>query len=252
MAPGISLPAGYRLKFHETLDSTNAEALRLAENGDPGNIWIWAASQNAGRGRAGRRWDSPEGNLFASLLLYPGCATQKLPELGFVAGVALHDTVSELAATDMAFELELKWPNDLLLNRKKLSGLLLESNLGASPGVAAVIGFGLNLVRHPVDTTLPATSLRNEGIDAKADEALELLAKHFTRSLETWKAGENFAPIRAAWLERSIPVGSAISIHAPNERLDGIFSGIGDDGALLLYRDGESEKRITAADIFPL
>lgn len=247
-----SLPEGYRLQFHETIDSTNSEALRLADRGEPGNIWIMAASQDAGRGRSGRRWESLDGNLFTSLLIYSDCPPRQLPELGFVAGVALHDTVTALVSNNKRLDVVLKWPNDLLLNGKKLAGLLLESKTSTKHGLAVAIGFGMNIASHPLDPGLAATSLHEAGIETSPNAAMGLLAEYFERWRSIWNDGSRFDSIRAAWLDRSMPAGAPISVHAANGRVEGVFAGIDEDGALLLGLDDNSQKRVTAGDIFPL
>ncbi len=166
---GLDLPSGYRLTFHESIDSTNAEALRLAGAGEDGGLWIWAAVQEAGRGRAGRSWASPAGNLHASLLLRPRVPLATALQLSLLAGVAAHDAVSALAAgAGVTPTLRLKWPNDILLDDAKLGGILLESRSGAEADApAVVIGIGLNLARAPDDLGRPVASLAAAGIEAE-------------------------------------------------------------------------------------
>ena len=169
------LPPGYRLVFHEEIDSTNAEALRLASTGEgeDGSLWIWAGSQNAGRGRAGRNWISPRGNLHASLLLRPGVPLTTASQLSLLAGIAAHDAIAALAATVRASpRLQLKWPNDVLADGAKLGGILLESASSPSQTTpAVVIGIGINLAHAPDDLGRPATCLARLGIEAPAAQA---------------------------------------------------------------------------------
>src|SRR5215469_2812357 len=144
--------AGVRLIAHEVLGSTNAEALRLARQGERGPLWIAADRQTAGRGRRGRAWISPRGNLYASLLLTEPAAAEHWSQLSFVAALAMHDAVVEIAG-DLKPLLTIKWPNDLLLAGAKLGGILIEAESGIS---AVVVGIGVNCASHPADTEFPA------------------------------------------------------------------------------------------------
>src|SRR5438552_86978 len=130
--------AGVRLVAHELLTSTNTEALALARAGERGPVWVTAERQSAGRGRRGRTWTSERGNLFASLLLTDPAPAEHWPELAFVAALAVHDAVAELAAA-LKPRLAIKWPNDLLLAGQKFAGVLLE---GEATGAVAV-GIGV-------------------------------------------------------------------------------------------------------------
>src|SRR6267142_4792177 len=146
--------AGVRLVSHEVLISTNTEALALARAGERGPLWVTAGRQSAGRGRRGRTWTSAAGNLFASLLLTDPAPPEHWPELAFVAALAIHDAVAEIAPPLRA-QLAIKWPNDVLLAGKKFAGILVEGE-GGGQGVVA-IGIGVNCASHPNETDFPAT-----------------------------------------------------------------------------------------------
>jgi BirA family transcriptional regulator, biotin operon repressor / biotin---[acetyl-CoA-carboxylase] ligase len=154
---------GVRLVTHEVLGSTNTEALNRARRGERGPLWIVAGRQTAGRGRRGRAWISQPGNLFASLLLAMPASPACLPQLSLVAALAVHDAVVEIAAS-LASRVAIKWPNDLLLDRAKFAGILVEGESGG-PGVV-VIGIGINCASHPAGTDYPATDLAAAGIPA--------------------------------------------------------------------------------------
>lgn len=247
---GLDLPSGYRLIFRETIDSTNAEALRLAGQGEDGGLWIWAARQQAGRGRAGRSWTSPEGNLHASLLLRPRVPLATALQLSLLAGVAAHDAVSALAAgAGIVPALRLKWPNDILLSDAKLGGILLESRAGADGDTpAVVIGTGLNLASAPGDLGRPAASLSDAGIAARPAQALAALAWATAEWIATWRYGTSFESIRSAWLERAKPLGGPISVRLGVGLVSGTFLGIDATGALRLATEN-GERRITAGDV---
>lgn len=243
----IRLPQGYRLAPYKTLDSTNTEALRLAEENPDGDLWIWAREQTAGKGRLDRSWQSLQGNLSASLLLFPSCEPSAIPQLGFVMGNAIHDAVSDLLPPACLMKPYLKWPNDLLLNAGKTAGILLESR-----GTAVVIGVGLNIAASPRETGQPTASLADSGVSATPETALSGIADHFAKWRMIWKNGAGFDATRSAWLDRSLPVGSRICVHIGPEKLKGTFAGLHKTGALLLETDKGEQKCITAGDVFQL
>lgn len=251
-APDVQFPAGYRLSVHEMLDSTNAEALRLACAGEEGGLWIWAHSQRAGRGRLGRHWDSVAGNLFATLLLRPDCRQTQLAQLSLVAGLALHDAAAGLLSSDMTRHLALKWPNDLLYDGMKLGGVLLESKGGEGGVPAVAMGIGLNLTAHPDGTDYPATDLARHGISATPARALESLAAACDDWLGVWNNGSSFAPIREAWMARSLPANAPLQVKLTASVSRGVYGGLDEDGALILVLDDGTKKRITTGDVFPL
>jgi BirA family biotin operon repressor/biotin-[acetyl-CoA-carboxylase] ligase len=246
---GLDLPSGYRLVFHDTIDSTNAEALRLAAEGEASGLWIWAGAQQAGRGRAGRSWTSPAGNLHASLLLRPRVPLVTALQLSLLAGVAVHDAVSALAAgADVTPALRLKWPNDILLNDAKLGGILLESRAGAEEDVAVVVGTGLNLLRAPGDLARPVASLADAGITVEPTQALAALVWATAEWIARWQNGTSFETVRGAWLERAKPLGGPISVRLGTDLVSGTFLGIDEIGALRLATES-GERRITAGDV---
>jgi BirA family biotin operon repressor/biotin-[acetyl-CoA-carboxylase] ligase len=248
---GIDLPTGYRLVFHDAIDSTNAEALRMAGQGEPGGLWIWAGAQASGRGLSGRGWTSPEGNLHASLLIRPRVPLITALQLSLLAGVAAHDAIAAVAAgSGVRPALRLKWPNDILLDGAKLGGILLESATSpATDAPAIVIGTGLNLAQAPDNLGRAVASLAAAGIDATPAQALGALAWTTAEWIARWRDGQNFHDIREAWLERAKPLGGPISVNLGGTRLTGSFLGIDDAGALLLALESGEERRITAGDV---
>jgi len=241
-----ALPTPYRLAAFETVDSTNEEARRRAAAGERGPLWIWARTQSAGRGRRGRTWESPRGNLMATLLLNPGVAAPEAARLSFVAALSAFDTVSALAGSHLV---ALKWPNDVLVDGAKIAGLLLESSGGPEGGWLA-IGIGINLVAHPGDTPYPATSIAAlTPAVPDAGEALALLASAWDRWFRVWQR-EGFAPIREAWCARAAGMGAPITARLGYRDVMGVFQGIDEQGALeLLTAEGLTEK-ITAGEVF--
>jgi BirA family biotin operon repressor/biotin-[acetyl-CoA-carboxylase] ligase len=248
---GIQLPSGYRLAFYETIDSTNSEALRLANRGEPGGLWIWSARQEAGKGRAGREWVSSSGNLYASLLIRPHVPLMTALQLSLLAGVAAYDALASLASgAGGAIDLRLKWPNDILLGTAKLGGILLESTTppnSASPTI--VIGTGINLAQSPGELSRPAASLTGAGVTATVEQAFAALAWTTAEWISLWREGGGFEAIRSAWLDRAQPIGDAISVKLGRDLLSGTFLGIDEAGALRLSLTTGEERRITAGDV---
>ncbi len=245
------LPAGYRLVRLESVDSTNAEARRRAEHGEPGPLWIWSLRQSAGRGRNGRSWQSQPGNLFASLLLGLGCPLATATQLALLAGVAAYDTIAKLLPDAAEAELLLKWPNDVLIDGKKVAGILLESSgdagVDALPWLA--IGIGVNLVHPPAEAQYPATTVGAHGPAPSPAEALAELAEAWETRFRTWRVS-GFAAIREAWLAVAAGLGQPIDVRLPSETLHGRFETLMTDGALSLLLPDGSRRAITAGEVF--
>jgi BirA family biotin operon repressor/biotin-[acetyl-CoA-carboxylase] ligase len=235
---------GYGLIEFGELDSTNEEARRRAQAGEPGPLWILAARQTSGRGRRGRAWHSEAGNLFATLLIRPKRIQPEWPQLSFAAAIAVADMTAGFTP-----DIAVKWPNDVLAassdnNWRKLAGILLET-----AGDSLVIGIGVNLVSHPEGTEFPAICLSALGAEPPSPkEALDLLAQNFAEWYDRWESA-GFAPIRDAWLARAAGLGSPIRARLPGKDHVGMFEGIDDQGALLL-REENQIRAIAAGEVF--
>ncbi len=204
-------------------------------------MWLRAERQTAGRGRQGRAWASPHGNLYASTLVRLRAEDPAAATLGFVAAVTLAETVAPL----LPRRAQLKWPNDVLIDGAKLSGILLER-----ADDAVVVGIGVNLAHHPDLPDRPATSLAAQGVAVGAEAFAEMLADAFARWLARWR-GDGFMPIRARWLQLAHPRGTALTAQLPDGgRETGLFDGLGPDGALILRLAEGPPRAIHAADVF--
>lgn len=248
----VALPQGYTLRAFAELDSTNEEARRLGDGDVPGPVWITAERQTAGRGRRGRAWVSPAGNLMATLFLRPQVGARKAAELSFVAAVAVHDAVDALLPPPLRPGLKLKWPNDVLHEGRKLAGILLESSGVAGGGLAwLAIGIGINLAHHPEMVEFPATSLAALGLrDVTPENALEHLAAAFDRRIRQWREVQGFAAIRDAWLARAAGLGGPITVRLADETFDGVFVGLAPDGVLEVRVASGEMRKIAAGDVF--
>jgi BirA family biotin operon repressor/biotin-[acetyl-CoA-carboxylase] ligase len=244
-----ALPRGYRLLCYDAVDSSNDEAKRLARNGAVEGTVVWAREQTAGRGRRGRLWVSPPGNLYASLILRPLESPARAAQLGFATALALGEALGALLPA--AVDLRCKWPNDVLVNGRKLAGILLESET-AGAGVLdfLVIGVGVNLASSPPEVEFPATSVAAEGVAIPAPgEVLAGFIHRFDRWLRRWRA-QGFAAVRAAWLQRAMPLGGDMVVRLDGATLRGRFRDIDADGALMLD-DGGVGRRVAAGEVFP-
>ena len=245
-----NLPQGYRLVSFDSIGSTNDEAKRLALDGASEGTLVWAREQTAGRGRRGRVWVSPRGNLYTSLILRPDCLVSQAVQLGFVAALAVGGALQ--AILPRLEPLAYKWPNDVLINGRKIAGVLLESEVTAANGLTfLVIGVGVNLIASPRDMEFPATSVVEDGWGAILPEVmLESFAHHFQSWSNRWRL-EGFAPARAAWLATAATSpGELIRVRLESTALEGRFLDLDESGALLLDSAGE-HRYISAGEIFP-
>jgi BirA family transcriptional regulator, biotin operon repressor / biotin---[acetyl-CoA-carboxylase] ligase len=236
------VPDGWRLVNLPQIDGTNAEMLRRASTGEPEGLAIRADLQTSGRGRRGRSWSSPAGNLYLSVLIE--AAPKIAGEAGFTAALALIDAINSEVGRDSP-ELRCKWPNDLLWDGAKVAGLLLEAVPGRDQ---VVIGMGVNLIEVEVaDALYPIGSLAGFNLNPEA------LAVGVCRSLahwvETWRT-VGFAPLRRAWLERASGLGQPIAVQLPRDRFEGTFQGLAENGALLLDQGRAGIRTISAGDVF--
>ncbi|HET9639215.1 MAG TPA: biotin--[acetyl-CoA-carboxylase] ligase [Allosphingosinicella sp.] len=223
--------------------STNDDVASLAREGAPEGVWLRAERQSGGRGRQGREWHSPPGNLYASTLVRLRPGDPPAPSLALVAAVALHEVASDFVAGQT--RVEIKWPNDLLVAGAKLSGILLER-----VGDAVVVGFGVNLSDHPDETLRPAINLGMLGGAPDPARFLEALAASLARWLGRWR-DEGLEPIRQAWLAAAHPPGTALSTHtASGAWVEGVFDGLDESGALKLRLADGSSQVIHAGDVF--
>lgn len=248
MSKPATLPEGYVLHRFGAVGSTNDEARRLAEAGAPAGQVVVAAEQTAGRGRSGRAWTSPPGNLYASVLLRPTQDLRAFGQLSLIASLALAEAVASLAATPS--EVSLKWPNDVLLRGGKIAGILLESGGdGGAGGRFLIIGSGVNLLNAPEDTPYPATSLAREGITGVTAE--RLLAAYL-EALERWRARwerDGFAEVRKAWLARAANLHGPIRLRLPGGEIAGRFADLSPGGALIVEFENGSRREIAAGDV---
>ncbi len=242
----IAAAAGVKLIAHETIGSTNTEAMALAHRGERGPLWVTAARQTSGRGRRGNAWVSEPGNLYVTLLLVDVAPPQRAGELSFVAALAVYDAVMALAPT-LASRLAVKWPNDLLLDGEKVAGILIEAE-----GAAAVAGIGVNCAHHPAETSFPATDLVAGGVSISPAQLFQSLSKTMLLRLQQWDRSVGFAAIRADWLARATGLGQDIRVRLPGQELAGRFHDLDETGRLLLRLADGRVQTISAGEVFAI
>jgi BirA family transcriptional regulator, biotin operon repressor / biotin---[acetyl-CoA-carboxylase] ligase len=241
------LPSFFRLVALETIDSTNEEAVRRARAGAPEGTLIWARQQSRGRGRRGRGWSSPAGNLYFSLLLRPAVAPAAAAQLGFVAAVALAETL--VASLPVEREVRCKWPNDVLVDGAKIAGILPEAESAGRTVAALVLGIGVNLASFPDDLPYPATSVAAAGGTPSVEDLLEGLAIAIERWYRRWQA-EGFGPLRQRWLDFVFGLGEPIEVRLETTTLRGRFAALDASGALDLELAEGGHRLVTAGDVF--
>lgn len=247
LAPSASL-AAYRLEAHESVGSTNSLAIEAARAGDPGNLWIVSRRQETGRGRRGRAWQTPEGNLAATLLAKSDFDLKSAATLGFVAGLALGDALAAVvpgkARISVAADggsgagqrFTLKWPNDVLAEGRKLAGILLESTLLDKGRFAIAVGIGVNVVAYPDGLPYPATSLAAMGADCNAETLFLALSDAWMTYVDLWDNGRGLDRIRRLWLTRAAGLGGEVAVKVGEGVVRGIFETI-DEECRFVIRD---------------
>ncbi len=251
----LELAIGAPARHLTSVDSTNAEALRLAQAGEQGPLWIWADVQHEGRGRRGRRWDSVAGNLYATLLITLDARPNNAASLSLAAPLAVLATVNGFLSDRM--RARLKWPNDVLLGGRKVAGILVESlTMPSRDRYVFAIGCGLNLRHAPLSSRYGATSLSEHGVDASPVAALEVLVREMALALAMWDGGAGVAAVCAAWMSHADGLGRRMVVKRGDEPLSGTFAGLADSGALLLrLADGQlveiNAGEVLSADIMP-
>jgi BirA family biotin operon repressor/biotin-[acetyl-CoA-carboxylase] ligase len=236
MSDDLTLPTGYTLQFFGTIDSTNAEALRRIADGCSGAMVLWARQQSGGKGRRGRSWHSPPGNLYVTFVVSVP-TDRPVGQLAFVTAAGVGEAVGGLLASPGL--LEYKWPNDLILDGRKVGGILIEVSPRKQRQMTA-IGLGLNVVSKP--TGLNATSLKDVGVEISLPELLQTVCWSFDQWYRTW-GQDGFAPVREKWMVSAHRLGEHIDVKFPDgTTVDGSFRGIDQNGALILERlDGKTE-----------
>jgi BirA family biotin operon repressor/biotin-[acetyl-CoA-carboxylase] ligase len=238
------LPPGYRLIARDEVGSTNDEARALIAAGAAHGAVVWAESQTAGRGRYGRDWVSPPGNLYCSIILRPPIDQTRLTDIAFVAALAVRDALVQVLTP--ATEIQFKWPNDVLAGGRKLAGILVEAEkLPDEARTALIIGIGVNIVSAPRETSYPATCISALARAPRAARLLSLLVASLDRRVELWTRN-GFAVIRREWMDHAYGVGGQVSASSG---VSGIFTGLDETGAIIIALTDGAQHRLASGSV---
>jgi BirA family biotin operon repressor/biotin-[acetyl-CoA-carboxylase] ligase len=256
--PTLNVPqvSGPPVVVLDEIDSTNAEARRRAEAGEAGPVWITARRQTAGRGRRGRAWDTDEGNLAATLLVTTTRPPIDAAKVSFLAAVAVAQVADWWVPEALV---QIKWPNDVMVDGRKLSGILIESGKQPDGRLWLAIGIGINISSSPSNVERPATHL---GAHLRSDwkavptplDVLNALSLHLSKYVEHWETDLDNSfmnnDIFTWWHARGYGLNARCVVRLDNETLEGVYEGLDNDGAMVLGLDSGSKRLIHAADVF--
>ncbi len=247
-----AVEAGFTHLPRAETGSTNDDALAALRAGHPAPFWVTAQMQKTGRGRHGRIWTSPPGNLYATLALVEPCEQRHAAQFGYLIGLALHDAIAALAPSHAA-RVRLKWPNDVLIDGAKTAGILLEGHRAPDGRFALITGIGVNIAFTPGDTPYPAAKLTDVSADATPQALFTSLTRAFAARFARWRDAPDatlaLAALREDWLARAHGLDANVTIRLPGGPREGRFVGLDGDGRLLLMSAGGIEA-IDAGDLY--
>ena len=228
-----------------------------ARDGDRGSIWCVTTEQTAGKGRRQRAWIAPRGNLASSVLEVLNVSPAIAATMGFAFGLAHEEALRRvsmeanlrLAGPDQLQYL-LKWPNDILVRRQKLCGMLLEAEAVAGGKLAVVAGIGTNIVAAPEGTPTPATSLSALGVNVGAEDLFAALSDAWIEFHGIWDDGRGFAEIRKLWLERAYGLGEPVAIQNGAVTVEGTFDTLDEAGCLIVRTADGKRVPIAAGEVY--
>ena len=239
--------AGYRLVAFDQIGSTNSEAMARVRAGERGPAWFVTSEQTAGRGRRQRAWFAPRGNLAASVLETVDASPAVAATLSFAAGLALEAALRAVAGPAITFSL--KWPNDVLAGKAKLTGILLEAEEIPGERLAVVVGMGTNIVAAPEGTPTPATSLKALGIVVTAEALFAALSDSWTEFWGVWDQGRGFGEIRRRWLALATGLGQPVAVQIGSATITGTFDTIDEQGCMIVKTASGEAIPVSAGDV---
>jgi len=235
--------ASLKILHYKRLQSTNTTAYRLAQQSAPEWTVVVADAQTKGRGRRGRRWESPKGGLWFSILLRPTVPSPKLPLLQFLAAVATRQALEN----ETGVSVKLKWPNDLVLGQEKLGGILIESKTLGDRVSFAILGIGLNINQPKADLSPGAASLRL--LSRKKHDLRLLLRAILEQVRSTYNDWDNPSKIMEEWWRNSIHRPSRVQVTLPKDTVTGISRGIDKDGRLVIETDDHTIRKVSEGSL---
>ena len=243
-----AVSANHRLIAFESVESTNIVAMQKALDGDKGNLWVVASSQTKGKGRRGRVWQTATGNLAASIFVEIPEGTRNPEILSFVAAIAVANSVKQLLG-DAALDIALKWPNDVMLNKAKLAGILLESQILPNGKRVIVIGMGLNVASAPRGLSYNTIALGQFDPEITASIAFQTLSDNWVSVFNQWDYGQGRSLILQQWQDMAYGIGKPVTIERVNDSISGVFHTIDGEGRLILEKTNGQKEIISAGDV---
>jgi len=249
-----SIPKNTKLINHQKIDSTNEEAKRylLANEALDDNdiVAITSNIQSHGKGRLGRVWQSEEGNLFLSLIVKPNCDFKDFGQLSFISSIALRRAICGLLDDTCQRKVTLKWPNDVLLDNKKVAGILLESlSLNSQLPNHIIIGIGVNIKSYPKDIeNYNATCIKDFNDKVTRDIFLDKFLNLFNDCFKSWQQF-GFADFKEYWQTNAKDVGHKISLNDGLKTISGIFKGINCEGEIILIGEDNKIMKFSSGEV---
>ena len=234
---------------YDTVGSTNDEAMNHAQMGAPEGLCIVAEGQHAGRGREGRKWHSePGAGLYMSMVLRPKLEIRELPVLTLLTAIAVHDSVLQLSSVQP----DIKWPNDILVGEKKISGILLET-CDTDIGTAVIVGIGVNISNKaiPEDLRQKSTSIKElVGKEPQFSSVLQSVTHNLAVNYQGFLGNRNITDILGAWSARSsYATGKIVKVTTRIETFYGETMGLDSYGALRVKTEQGRVLSVTAGDV---
>lgn len=235
----------WKIQTYQEVESTQSLVHEAAAQGLEEGVVVQSMIQLSGKGRRGNQWISPVGNLYLSLLLRPECSIQEAGQISFVVAVAASAALDEYIDTDKHVK-TVKWPNDILIDGLKISGILLESGMIGRSLDYMVVGIGMNIFNKP-ELAMALNDIAKEPvyINKVRDHFLDRLSYYY----ELWQE-KGFAPILELWLNQAHGLDQPMTARLPNTEFKGVFKTVNEDGALILETANGDEKTIHAADVY--
>lgn len=240
----------FRLLKFDKIDSTNLEAKRLVKAKLTSNLVIFANEQDSGYGRSSKKWVSPKGNLYISIVLHPNKPINEVAQLSFVAALSLYKAISkEISKPDL---IKLKWPNDILINGKKVAGIILESSIDTRLQNLdyLILGVGLNIASDISSREFVSTNLKEQqAVNLDPEYYLDKFMSNFIELYDEWHL-HGFQNVRVKWLERAYNIHKPVIVSGVKNKISGIFADLDNNGNLLLKLSDGSIKAISGGSIY--
>lgn len=240
---------GKEIVYKEVTSSTNADVRRIAEDGAENGLLVVADGQTLGKGRRGRVWESPKGtNLYFSMLLKPDFAPDKASMITLVAAYGVARVIRENTGLDA----KIKWPNDIVVNKKKVCGILTEMSMERDYIHHIVVGVGINVNEEefPIEIVEMATSLKKElGSVISRANLLSAILLQFEKDYLTFLAAENLAPFVDEYNKLLVNKGSLVKVLDPKGEFSGIAGGINEEGMLIVFKENGQIEKVYAGEV---